>query len=142
MPIIVITIIMMYIILIIWCNHNLENMETYKKIIFIATGILVIYVLTNITFNISKNGIGYPNNNMVGNIKNILVWVFTGVNAIFILPYLSTKLKAVYQEELKVEQFIKKTVILIIVLVVLLTLECGYMKDTQKVILEIFEHKK
>lgn len=142
MPIIIITIIMMYIILIVWTNHNLGNMEIIKKVIFMVVSFFIVYIVTSITFNISKNSLVYPESIAISQVKNILVLVFTGLNLIFLLPYLSRKFEKLYQEDIKISEFNKSILISILILVVLLVLECGYMKDTQQMILKIYENKK
>ena len=125
MPIIVITIIIMYIILISWCFHNLGNIEPLKKILCIGILILILYIATSITFNISKSEVTYPNTEMIGVVKQTLVWIFAGLNGFIVMPYIST------------EKCIKRIGISAIVVIILLIIECGYMTDTQKGILEI-----
>ena len=142
MPVIIITIIMMYVIIFVWSNHNLGKMEISKKIIFMIVVALLVYLLTNLTFNISKNGITYPKGLELESIKNTLVWVFTGLNLIFILPYLSKRFEKLYQENIEIKEFGKSIIISLIVLIILLIFEIGYMKDTQEMIVKIFENKK
>ena len=137
MPIIIITIIIMYIILISWCFHNLGNIEPFKKILCIGILILVFYIATSITFNISKNEITYPNAEMIGVVKQTLVWIFAGLNGIFVMPYICREIEELYQENITKEQCIKRIGISAIVVIILLIFECEYMTSTQKGILEI-----
>lgn len=137
MPIIVITISIMYIILISWCFHNLGNVEPLKKILCIGILILILYIATSITFNISRSEVTYPNTEMIGVVKQTLVWIFAGLNGFFVMPYICREIEALYQENITTEQCIKRIGISAIVVIILLILECGYMTSTQKGILEI-----
>ena len=137
MPIIVITISIMYIILISWCFHNLGNIEPFKKILCIGILILILYIATSITFNISRSEVTYPNTEMIGVVKQTLVWIFAGLNGFFVMPYICREIEALYQENITTEQCIKRIGISAIVVIILLILECGYMTSTQKGILEI-----
>ena len=137
MPIIIITIIIMYIILIAWCFHNLGNIEPFKKILCIGLLILILYIATSITFNISKSEVIYPNAQMIGIVKQTLVWIFAGLNGFIVMPYICREIEALYQENITIDNCIKRIGISIIVVIILLILECGYMTSTQKGILEI-----
>ena len=141
MPIIIITIIIMYIILISWCFHNLGNIEPLKKILCIGILILILYIATSITFNISKSGVTYPNTDMIGVVKQTLVWIFAGLNGFIVMPYICREIETLYQENITTEKCIKRIAISAIVVIILLILECGYMTSTQKGILEMLNHK-
>ena len=56
---IVITAIIIYFVTIAWSWHNLGFIEKSKKVAFIIIGILIMYIITLIVFQISKNGINY-----------------------------------------------------------------------------------
>ena len=137
MPIIIITIIIMYIILIAWCFHNLGNIDPLKKILCIGLLILILYIATSITFNISKSEVIYPNAQMIRIVKQILVWIFAGLNGFIVMPYICREIEALYQENITIDNCIKRIGISIIVVIILLILECGYMTSTQKGILDI-----
>ena len=127
----------MYIILIAWCFHNLGNIEPFKKILCIGLLILILYIATSITFNISKSEVIYPNAQMIGIVKQTLVWIFAGLNGFIVMPYICREIEALYQENITIDNCIKRIGISIIVVIILLILECGYMTSTQKGILEI-----
>ena len=141
MPIIIITIIIMYIILISWCFHNLGNIETFKKILCIGILILSLYIGASITFNISRSGVTYPNVEMIGVVKQILVWIFAGLNGFFVMPYICGEIEAFYQENITKEQCIKRIGVSFILVIILLMIECGYMTNTQRGILQIVNSK-
>ena len=142
MPVIIIIILIMYVILISWCFNNLGTIDVPKKILYIGIFLLILYIATSITFIISNKGISYPNQDMLGIVKQTLVFIFTGINGIFIMPFLCSGIEKLDQEIISQEQFIKKILISVVIILILLILECGYMSNIQKGIIEIINSKK
>ena len=97
----------MYIILIAWCFHNLGNIEPFKKILCIGLLILILYIATSITFNISKSEVIYPNAQMIGIVKQTLVWIFAGLNGFIVMPYICREIEALYQENINLKNNLK-----------------------------------
>lgn len=137
MPLVIITIIITFAILIIWTYHSLGNIETSKKIIYIIIQLLVIFIATYITYAISKGQVVYQDKEISQQIQNALLPVFTGINGLFIMPYLSRGIEALYQENIKINQLFTRAILCIVILIVLLIFECGYMTTTQQGILKI-----
>ncbi|MCI8411384.1 MAG: hypothetical protein HFJ40_02885 [Clostridia bacterium] len=138
MPIIIIIIIAIYIILISWIWQSMRDIDRTKKVVFIAIGIFVVFLITLIIFNISKTGINYQNDDSKKVVRNILVSVFTGINSLIIMPYISKLLNKVHENEIEKETFSKRVVIILIVFLICMFFECGYLKDTQEGILKIY----
>ncbi len=137
MPLVIITIIITFTILIVWTYRSLGNIETSKKVIYIVIELLVVFFATYITYGISKTGVEYPNDEVIGYIQNTLVPLFTGINGLFVMPFLSRGLESVFQEDMKNNQLIGRTTLCIGILFLLLIFECGYMTTTQQGILRI-----
>ena len=116
MPTILISslVILVYVIYIIWTWHNLGFLEKNKKIAFIVIGTLIILLITFIIFNISKQKIVNPNENIEASISNILILIFTGLNSIILI-------------------------IILVIFIIIAILECGYIKDTIEGILSIYK---
>ena len=74
---------------------------------------------------------------MIGVVKQTLVWIFAGLNGFIVMPYICREIESLYQENITTEKCIKRIGISAIVVIILLIIECGYMTDTQKGILEI-----
>ena len=89
MPIIVITSIIIYFIVIAWTWKSLGFIEITKKIMFILIGLIAMYFITLITYSISKGELNYQNAQMQISIKNILIIIFTGINSIIVLPQIA-----------------------------------------------------
>lgn len=142
MTIIVIIAIVIYAILVTWCWHNLGRIEKSKKIIYIIIGMIIIFIITNIVYSISKADVSYPEEQIEGTVRNTLLLVFTALNGLIVMPYIAKQLDRIREKEIEKEKFTKKMVLLLIVFILCLILESGYLKDTQLGILEIYNSLK
>ena len=142
MTIIVIISIVIYAILVTWCWHNLGRIEKSKKIIYIIIGFIIIFIITNIVYNISKADISYPEEQIEGTVRNTLLLVFTALNCLIVMPYIAKQLDRIREKEIEKDKFTKKMILLLIVFILCLILESGYLKDTQLGILEIYNSLK
>lgn len=133
--------IMLYILLIAWTWHSLGEIEKTKKVMVIIIGIFVMYLITTLIFAISKQGINYDNREFGIEVKNILVMVFTGVNSLIVLPFLSKLLDKIHENEIDKQGFSKAIIIMAILFLVCVWIECGYMKSTQQGILTIYTNQ-
>ena len=138
MPLIIIIIMAVYLVLIAWTWYSLENIEKTKKIAVIAIGVFLTYIITLIIFSISKTGIDYGNIPNQSTMKNILVILFTGINGIVLLPYVAKILGKINENEIEKDVVKRKIVILIIIFIICMFFECGYLKDTQKGMINIY----
>lgn len=120
-----------------WTWNNLGDIDKVKKILIIAGELIVIYIVTLILFGISKNGIEYTNKDVEGNIKNVIVALFTGFNSLIVLPYLNKQIIKLKEKETDEKNIIKKLLIMFLIFVVCIIFECGYMRDTQKGIIQV-----
>ena len=140
MPLIIIIIMAVYLVLIAWTWYSLENIEKTKKIAVIAIGVFLTYIITLIIFSISKTGIDYGNIPNQSTMKNILVILFTGINGIVLLPYVAKILGKINENEIEKDVVKRKIVILIIIFIICMFFECGYLKDTQKGMINIYNY--
>ena len=124
--------IVMYLINIAWTWKNLGELEKSKKVIFIVIGLVAIYIITTIVFFISQKGVQYENEESMRTIKNVLVAVFAGINGIVLLPQMAKILDNAKEGEMEKNQLINRIILWIIILLICLIFECGYMKDTQE----------
>ncbi len=131
-------IIIIYLVAIAKTWTNLEELEKYKKIIIIGIGIIVLYLLTNIIFSISTNSIEYQNGNMQNSVKNMLTILFTGINALIFIPWITKNVVKLKNNEIATKSFQMKLLIIGTLFVVCMIVENVYMKDIQKGILDIY----
>lgn len=134
--------IVMYLINIAWTWKNLGELEKSKKVIFIVIGLVAIYIITTIVFFISQKGVQYENEESMRTIKNVLVAVFAGINGIVLLPQMAKILDNAKEGEMEKNQLINRIILWIIILLICLIFECGYMKDTQEGIIEVYKSLK
>lgn len=127
-----------YFVLIAWTWQSLGFIEKNKKIAFTVVGIIVMYAITWIIYQITKAGVEYPNIEIQKSIQNVLVVIFTGINGIIVMPQVGRMLDKINEDEMEKEEFIKKLVILMIVFIIGVIIEMGYMKDTQQGIVKIY----
>lgn len=127
-----------YFILIAWTWQSLGFIEKTKKVVFILLGIVLMYGITFIIFQIAKNGITYQNAEIQGNVQNVLVVIFAGINGIIVMPQIGKMLDKIRADEIEKEALIKRMVVLSIIFIICLIFESGYMKDTQEGILKVY----
>lgn len=141
MPIVIMTITITFLVLITWTYRSLGEMETKKKILWIIVELAIILIATYITYSISRNEVVYPNEESKTYIQNVLVLLFSGINGLFVMPFVSRRVETAYQEDMTIDKLIKRIMLGIAILVVLLFLECGYMASTQSGILRVMMAK-
>ena len=139
---IIITAIIIYFILIAWTWQSLGTIEKSKKIAYILIGIILMFVITLIIFQTTKGGINYENAQIKANVQNVLVIIFTGINAIIVMPQIGRMLDKVSEGEIEKDALKKKLIILLIIFIICILIERGYMKSTQEGILEIYNSMK
>ena len=137
MSLIIIMIFILYSVVIGWTWNNLGDIDKIKKILIIVGEIFIIYLITLIVYAISKNGIDYTNEKVENSVKIIIVSLFTGFNSLIILPFLNKQIIKLKEKEAEEKNIIRKLSIMLLVFIVCVIFECGYMKDTQKGILQV-----
>lgn len=136
---IIITAIIIYLVLLAWTWQSLGTIEKRKKIFYMIIGCTVMYGITIVIFQIAKKGIHYPNIKMQDSVKNILVIIFTGINGMVIMPQIGKMIEKIHENEIEKEKIIKKIIIILMLFMVCLLFEGGYMKDIQEGILSIYQ---
>lgn len=138
MFLIIIVITAIYAVSVAWTWHNLGTINKSKKIAVIIIGNIIMYIITRIIFNISKSGIYYNNTDLQTIVRNTMVSIFTGINGIIVVPQISKILEKIEEDEIDKNSAKKRFAIILIVFILCIFLECEYIKDTQKGILNIY----
>ncbi len=138
MPIIITIMIAMFLILISWTWHNLGDIEKIKKIITMIVLFVLIYIVTLIVFNISKSDILYNSKEAMENVKTILVFLFTMVNGLIIMPFIAKILNKISCNDIDYNDAKKSFLVIFIVFIIVIIFECGYLKDIQNGILNVY----
>lgn len=142
MLIIHLTILIIYVVLILWSLNNLGKMPIAKKIIYILVNLLIVFIFTNISYIISKQNIQYESQEIMNNIKTVLLLLFTGINSIITIPISCKQISELQEENIDKTRFTKRIILIFVVLLIIAYLECGYMETTQKGILQIMTNIK
>lgn len=138
MTLIIIGIMLLFVVSIVWTWHNLGNIEKPKKVVFIIIGLLITYLLTMVLYNLSNPDITYPSEEIQKTVSNTLTWVFTGLNALIFLPLIANVLDKILEEEIENTQAKKRIIIILVIFVVCIFIEKGYIESTQEGIMNIY----
>ena len=134
-------IIVIYLISIAAIWTSFENEGKTKKISIIIIGILAMFLITNIIFNISKSTINYENIELQKNMRQIILWLFTGLNSLF-LPVTIRNIVKTKNGEQDENALKVKILVLAIIFILVMILECGYIKDIQEKTINIYQSNK
>lgn len=138
MTIITITTVILFIILIIWSWHSLEDIEKSTKILYLIVEIAITLIITYVIFIISQGNIQYPSEEIEKSIRTTLILLFAGVNGCILVPYTSKILAKVKQNEIDSKELRRKILIILVLIILIVLVEKNYMADTQDGILKVF----
>lgn len=127
-----------FIISIVWIWHNLGNIEKTRKILFILIGLLIMYLITVLLYHLSSSDITYPSEEVQKTVSNTLILVFTGLNSLILLPFTANVFDKILEEEIEKNQAQKRFIVILIIFLVCIFVETGYLKDTQEGIINIY----
>ena len=138
MTLIIVGAILIFVISIIWVWHNLGNMGRTKKITFILVGLLIMYLITVCIYNFSNPDITYPSEEIKKTVSNTLILVFTGLNTLIFLPFIANVFDKILEEEIEIQQAKRRMIILLVIFVICIFIEKGYLENTQEGIINIY----
>lgn len=126
----------------IWVWNSTKDFETIvMRVSYIFVGTLFMIVFCLILFQISKIGVNYPKEEMVGQVRRIILLVFVPLNGLVILTQVSTIITQIKSGMISKEDMNKKIKIRSILLVALIVVECIYFKNIQYGILKIMNSR-
>lgn len=138
MPVIITLIIAMLLILISWSWHNLGKIDKHKKVFVIIIGLIILYLVTFILFNISKQGVQYNSEEQMKSVRIVLVLTFTIINGLIVLPTTSKLFNKVNEKSISNDMATKRFLIILAIFFVVMIIECIYLKNIQNGILDIY----
>ena len=129
---------MLFIIYIIWTWRSTEGFETITmRVSYIAVGTLFIAVVTLILFLISRIGISYPKEEMIGEVRKIILLIFIPINGFITLTQFSSVVANVKSGVLSKEEMSKKIKRVLIIFIIMIIIECIYLKHVQTGLIEV-----
>lgn len=137
--IITLIVVILFIVLLRWMWHSLGGIQKSTKCACMVGGLVVVYIITFVIFNISKIGITYENKEAMKLIQTIFVLLFTIINGYVILPYVFKKLEQVNNEEIDREKLNRSIIILLIIILIVGIFEISYLGNIQQGILNMIK---
>lgn len=126
--IIIIAIIILNIFSIIMLLKMLKGTELKIKIITCIALILFMFIISNIIYGIGNMGI-------IGEIanksKNMILLVLMPINMMIIASPIALQINKAQSKEIEKEEFLKKIITLVLIDIVILIVECIYIKNIQ-----------
>lgn len=129
MPLMVGVSIILYAIGMVIVYHNVPAFEKSQKTRFIAIGIAITLIITFILCNVVAGQIEGYQKELIRTTKNIAILLFSPINFIILIPYLGNILSKNRDEAIDDTQLKKRLVIFAILLIVVVIVELGYIKN-------------
>ncbi len=120
--------------------YCLSSIEKKEKIIFIAIGVAVIYILTSFVYWVSTKNIAIKEVSEMG--KNLITFIFVPINGIIVLPILAKSYAKYKTGMLDIDRLKNRGLVLGMILAILLIIECKYFKNIQNSVVEIVEKNR
>lgn len=122
--------------------HRLDSIEKHFKIIYILLGLVIVSIITLVIFNISSIGIEYEEIEIKNDIRTMLVLVFMPLNGLFIMPAFAKIITKINEKDIEKNELIYRSIIILTIFILVLVIECKYMKTTQLGIMQIYQKLK
>lgn len=122
-------------------NSTKEFETLVMRVSYMAIGTIFIAILTLILFQISKLGVSYPKQEMIGQVRKIVLLVFVPINSLIVLTQFSSIFMQVKSGMVTKEELSKKIKILGALFVFFMIIECIYFKNIQYGILSVIYSK-
>ena len=138
--VIYIVIFVLFAVLFLWTWNNEKGFEnTSTKIVFIIIGFLLLSFITLVIFNFSKKEMVYPNEDMVSQVRNMVLLIFIPINGFFTLPHIASLFTDIISGGDETSK--RKLIILGIVFIIVIVFEVNYLKSFQNGIIQILNSK-
>ena len=123
----------LYIVLIAWTWNNVKDFSNnISKIKYVVIGIITLFIVTYIIFNISKIGINYPNKEIAKIVRRISVFLFIPINGYISLPHIAKIKTDISDGNVDDEKSKRKIKILVMIMIIVVIIEIIFLKDFQK----------
>ena len=140
MLVILLFIVILNIVSIALMYYCLADLTKKEKLIYIAGGTSLMYVLTTIVYWISTNGIEINQVSEMG--KNLITFLFVPINGIIILPLFAKSYYNYKTGGLDGSILKKRAIVLGVILLIIFTLECVYFKNIQKQVVDLINKQE
>ena len=139
MIIIVLFILILNIVSILLMYRSLDNMTQKEKLIYIAAGTVMMYLLTLIIYWISTRNIEITDVSRTG--KDLIIFLFVPINGIIVLPLFARSYSKFRDNKLSSRVLRNRGVALCLILFIILIIECVYFENIQKQVENMISEK-
>lgn len=122
-------------------NSTKEFETPVIRISYILIGTIFITIVTLILFWISKIGVVYPKQEMISEVRKIILLIFVPINGFIVLTQFASMASRVKNGAISKSDLQKSIKILVIILVIMIIVECIYFKNIQYGIIKIINAK-
>ena len=122
----------LFVFFVVFAWNSTKDFETpVMRLSYIGVGTLFITVLTLIIFQFSRIGINYPKEEMIGEVRKIILLVFIPINGLIILTQSANIISILKSEIITKKNKEKRLKIYAIIFLIMIILECVYFKNIQ-----------
>lgn len=126
-------ILILFAVLILWIWNNVKDFEdNSKRIIFSTVGIIFLFIITFVIFNISKIGITYPSKEVLKQVRRVAILLCVPVNGYLSLPHIAKIISDIKNNSVDDEKSKRRIIILVIIIILAIVFEIFYLKISKK----------
>ena len=134
MLIILLFVLILNIVAIALTYHSFSDLDKKERVICVAVGIAIIYMITSIIYWISTKNVA--SKNVAETAKSVITFLFVPINAILTLPIIAKSYCKYKMGKLAGDKLRNRIIVLAIPFIIVLIIECSYFADIQNGILE------
>lgn len=134
MLIILLFVLILNIVAIALTYHSLSDLDKKERVIFVAVGIAIMYMITSVIYWISTKNVA--SKDIAETSKNVITFLFVPINAILILPIIAKSYGKYKIGKLAIVKLRNRIIALFVPFIIVLIIECSYFADIQNGILE------
>lgn len=138
MAVLLLFILIFNIVSIVLMYYCLGDIEKKEKIIFIAVGTGIMYILTSIVYWISTMRIEITEVSETG--KNLITFLFVPVNGLIILPILAKSYVKLKYGNISNKVFANRILVLAVLLIIIFIIECNYFRQIQEQVVNLIKN--
>lgn len=138
MAVLLLFILIFNIVSIVLMYYCLGDIEKKEKIIFIAVGTGIMYILTSIVYWISTMRIEITEVSETG--KNLITFLFVPVNGLIILPILAKSYVKLKYGNIRNKVFANRILVLAVLLIIIFIIECNYFRQIQEQVVNLIKN--
>lgn len=138
MAVLLLFILIFNIVSIVLMYYCLGDIEKKEKIIFIAVGTGIMYILISIVYWISTMGIEITEVSETG--KNLITFLFVPVNGLIILPILAKSYVKLKYGNISNKVFANRILVLAVLLIIIFIIECNYFRQIQEQVVNLIKN--